>query len=241
MRLMWLLKTATPPKPSAQKKAEPAYRTLPPIYDEKIAANVYDHAMGAPVTLTQCELLSLSPEVRSQVREATSAKRTQPKEGNAKEIHTYAEDNLLAYAFDDIEQGDSQCHITTSTFVNVIHQPKTPPPGSIVIPDLYELYVNSLPQGAVPDRLVVAKESSALRAIHPLVDHQRHVEAILDPGSQIIPMAEDVCFDLGLAYDPTIVLNMQSANGEVDQSLGLACNVPIQIGDMTLYPSPYHP
>ena len=117
----------------------------------------------------------------------------------------------------------------------MIHQPKTPPPGSIIIPDPYELYVNSLPQGAVPDRLVVTKESSALRAIHPLVDHQRHVEAILDPGSQIIAMAEDVCFDLGLAYDPTIVLNMQSANGEVDQSLGLARNVPIQIGDMTLY------
>ena len=224
---------AAPPKPSAQKKAEPAYRTLPPIYDEKIAANVYDRAMDAPVTLTQRELLSLSPEVRSQVREATSAKRTQPKEGNAKEIHTYAEDDLLAYAFDDIEQGDSR--ITTSTFVNAIHQPKTPPPGSIVIPDPYELYVNSLPQGAVPDCLVVAKESSALRAIHPLVDHQRHVEAILDPGSQIIAMAEDVCFDLGLAYDPTIILNMQSANGEVDQSLGLARNVPIQIGDMTLY------
>jgi hypothetical protein len=48
-------------------------------------------------------------------------------------------------------------------------------------------------------------------------------------------MAEDVCFDLGLAYDPTIILNMQSANGEVDQSLGLVRNVPIQIGDMTLY------
>jgi len=73
----------------------------------------------------------------------------------------------------------------------------------------------------------VAKESSALQSIHPLVDHQQHVEAILDPGSQIIAMAEDICFDLRLAYDPTIVLNMQSANGEVDQSLGLAHNVPL--------------
>jgi len=225
---------AAPPKPTAQKKAEPAYRTLPPIYDEKIAANVYDRAMAASVTLTQRELLSLSPEVRSQVREATSAKRTQPKESNAKEIHTYAEDDSLAGALDDLEQSNPQ-YETTSTFINAVHQPHTPPPGSIVIPDPYETYVSSLPPGAVPDRLVVAKESSALRSIHPLVDHQRHVEAILDPGSQIIAMAEDICFDLGLVYDPTIVLNMQSANGEVDQSLGLARNVPIQIGEMTLY------
>ena len=41
--------------------------------------------------------------------------------------------------------------------------------------------------------------------------------------------------ELGLIYDPAIVLNMQSANGEVDRSLGLARNVPIQIGDITLY------
>ena len=223
------------PKPAAQKKAEPAYRTLPPIYDGKIAADVYDRAMEAPVTLTQRELLSLSPEVRSQVREATSAKRTQNKESGAKEIHTYSEDSALTDAFDDIDPGDPQYRLPTATFINAVHQPTTPPPGSIVIPDPYEVYVKSLPQGAVPDRLVVAKESSALRSIHPLVDHQRHVEAILDPGSQIIAMAEDICFDLGLIYDPAIILNMQSANGEVDQSLGLARNVPIQIGDMTLY------
>ena len=48
-------------------------------------------------------------------------------------------------------------------------------------------------------------------------------------------MAEEVCFDLGLTYDPTVILNMQSANGEVDQSLGLARNVPIGVGEITLY------
>jgi hypothetical protein len=223
------------PKPAAQKKPEPAYRTLPPIYDGKIAADVYDRAMAASVTLTQRELLSLSPEVRSQVREATSAKRTANKEGNAKEIHTYADDQNLAAALDDIEPGEAQYRLPTATFINSIHQTRTPPPGSLIIPDPYETYLKTLPIGAIPDRLVVAKESSALRSIFPLVDHQRHVEAILDPGSQIIAMAEEICFDLGLAYDPSVVLNMQSANGEVDQSLGLARNVPVQIGDITLY------
>ena len=36
-------------------------------------------------------------------------------------------------------------------------------------------------------------------------------------------------------YDPSIILNMQSANGEVNQSLGLARNVAMQIGNITLY------
>jgi len=53
-------------KPSAV----PAYCTLPPIYDEKIAANVYDHVMENG--------------------------HSQLKEGNMKEIHTYVEDDSLA-------------------------------------------------------------------------------------------------------------------------------------------------
>jgi hypothetical protein len=48
-------------------------------------------------------------------------------------------------------------------------------------------------------------------------------------------MSEDVCFALGLIYNPTIILNMQSANGEVDKSLGLARNVPFQLGSVTVF------
>ncbi|ETW76593.1 hypothetical protein HETIRDRAFT_455118 [Heterobasidion irregulare TC 32-1] len=48
-------------------------------------------------------------------------------------------------------------------------------------------------------------------------------------------MLEGICNKLVLIYDPEIVLNMQSANGEIDQSLGLARNIPFLIGDITLY------
>ena len=68
-----------------------------------------------------------------------------------------------------------------------------------------------------------------------LVDNQTHIESIIDPGSQIIAMSDAVCHDLGLHYDPRIQLNMQSANGTVDKSLGLAWNIPCRVGDITLY------
>ena len=48
-------------------------------------------------------------------------------------------------------------------------------------------------------------------------------------------MSEAACHALALIYDPCIHLCMQSANHEVDETLGLACNVPILIGDITLY------
>ena len=48
-------------------------------------------------------------------------------------------------------------------------------------------------------------------------------------------MSEEVCNALVLHYDPTIRLHMMSANGGVDQSLGLAQNVPFVVGDITVY------
>ena len=50
-----------------------ALKTFTPVYDPQIALDVYMQSMNAQVTLTQCELLSLSPEVRNQVQEATSS------------------------------------------------------------------------------------------------------------------------------------------------------------------------
>ncbi|KNZ78068.1 hypothetical protein J132_02360 [Termitomyces sp. J132] len=48
-------------------------------------------------------------------------------------------------------------------------------------------------------------------------------------------MSAEIASDIGLSYDPNIVLNMQSANGTMDRSLGLARNVPCTIGDVTIY------
>jgi hypothetical protein len=48
-------------------------------------------------------------------------------------------------------------------------------------------------------------------------------------------MSEETCHELSLVYDPAIRLNMQSANGSTDWSLGLARNVPFTIGSITLY------
>jgi hypothetical protein len=40
-----------------------------------------------------------------------------------------------------------------------------------------------------------------------VVNNQEQVETIIDPGSQVITMANSVCHELGLIYDPTIQLN----------------------------------
>src|SRR3979490_1967153 len=93
------------------------------------------------------------------------------------------------------------------------------PNDGIVVPDFYETYLKNLPPGVKADVLTVAKESHALRSIMMVVDGKEEIESIIDPGSHIAAMSEEVCHNLGQIYDPDIRVNMQSANGDVDLSL----------------------
>ena len=52
--------------------------------------------------------------------------------------------------------------------------------GGIIIPDIYETYLNNLEPGETLEELTV------------------------DPGSQIIMMSDNVCHNLGLPYDPSV-------------------------------------
>jgi hypothetical protein len=106
---------------------------------------------------------------------------------------------------------------------------------SITVPDVYETYIDSLAPGERPIPLDDAQELHALQSIMMVIDNREEVEGMIDPGSQIIAMSEAVCHDIGLVYNLSIKLNMQSANDGVDQSLGLSRNVPCKINTITLY------
>ena len=58
------------PDAQANKKSEPAYKQQPMIYKASIATDVYSRTMDMLITVTQQELLSLSPEVQAQIWEA---------------------------------------------------------------------------------------------------------------------------------------------------------------------------
>ena len=124
--------------------------------------------------------------------------------------------------------------LTMKTLTPALSNAK-PPPGAIIIEDPYEVYLHTAPEDRSSDCLTVAKESSALRTILPLINHNQFVESVLNPSSQVIAMSEATCHALALIYDPRILLHVQLANHEVDETLGLACNVLILVGDITLY------
>ena len=114
---------------------------------------------------------------------------------------------------------------------------RVPPPNATIIADPLETYLHEHPgdSNAADSKIMVTAESRALCAILPVIDGQDKVKAILDPGCQVVAMSEEICNALALHYDPTIRLHIMSANGGIDQSLGLARNVPFLVGDFMLY------
>jgi hypothetical protein len=209
-------------------KADPAYKTVAPVQSPKIVEEVYNRSMDTScVTLTPNELLAISAEIRQKFREAITPKRQAPSNPtvvNIAQIQSPQNQSPLPFAtIEEIEE----CARSIPAF--------SPPTDGIVIPDFYETYLNRLAPGQTPEVFTVARESHALRAINLHVNNKNSVEAILDPGCMIVAMSEAVCMSLSVIYDPSIVINMQSANGETDPTLGLARNVRCTVGEIVLY------
>jgi hypothetical protein len=211
------------------KRPDAAYKTLPPVHDPIIATSVFQRSMEAPITITQRELLSLSPEVRSQMRDSTTTRRVPNKDAITTQ-NLYTDDEDI-----DMDSLTTTYPVTTYAVSDAYNRPI--PQNAFVVSDPIESYYRSLGTNEDPDlnRLIVAGDSYAIRSVNALIDSRLRVECILDPGCQIIAMSESICHQLGLPYDPSIVLHMQSANGNLDQSLGLARNVPFQVATITMY------
>ena len=278
-------------RPAAREPAagrpEPAYATSAKIQDPRIAKAVYERAMETPITVTHRELLSLAPEVRAQMVDATVKKRVPREPVVQAMVESYAEDEeeeeakqqkaaareerraahmpaafvaatraadpssqpiysrepVLRATIEEIEDEDDdeptkkrKATASQPQVASFIAKARSTPVDSTVTADPSEAYLQERTSNGNPtEGVIVAAESNALRAILPLVDGQDRVEAILDPGCQIIAMSEEISNALAIAYDPAIRLTMVSANGGQDQSLGLARNVPFLVGDITLY------
>ena len=211
------------------KKPEPAYRTSPPIHDLLITETIFKQSMEAPITITQRELLSLSSEVQFQVRKSTTMRHLPNKD-----LPT-----THALAHQETDEGEEVTFPIFSAFS--LPEVTYAPDGSVTISDPVETYYGSLPPGFNPveEALTVSLKSSTIRIILAFVDNNQKMECILDPGCQVVTMSAICCHELGLTYDPSIKLNMQSANGTCNPSLSLACNVPFLI-DLLIFYLPVH-
>ena len=79
-----------------------------------------------------------------------------------------------------------------------------------------------------------APEMAHLRVVPVLVNGVTEEEALLDSGSQIVSMTRDVAAANKISWDPGLSIQLQSANGSLSRTCGLAKNVPFTLGDVTV-------
>ena len=73
--------------------------------------------------------------------------------------------------------------------------------------------------------MFIAKECESLRVVPTLINGIRQEEALLDSGSQIVSMSQEAAIACQVSWDPDTTINLQSANGQVEKTCGLAKNV----------------
>jgi hypothetical protein len=203
-------------------KSECAYTTMWQIYDAKVAHKVFEQILSTRITLSQQDLLSLMPELCVKIIDATVRK-------------CIARTDTQA-VLENIPEAAPSCSLEAHMPASFSKAIQELPTNATIIKDPYKaLLCQRLGGNGSDEPVKVAMESNALRVILPTIADQEQVEAILDPGCQIVAMSEEVCIALGIVYDPNVRLNMVSANGGVDQSLSLAKNVPFKIGEIMVY------
>jgi hypothetical protein len=215
-----------------------AYKVTAPIQSATIVDKVYTRSLKTPfITVTQEELMSIAPELRVRFRDAITPRKVAQKD---KEPSSSAPTNVAYHAIDDTllpfqdveELVSPEADITASYAFSHGDSPQLR--NGIIVPDPIESYLQSLHPDSKDVHFKEAMESHSLRVIQALVNDTEKIECVVDGGCQIVAMSEALCLVLGLIYDPTIYLTMESANGMLDRSLGLARHVPCQFGNILL-------
>lgn len=203
-------------------KNEPAYRHISSLDDENRVGTLTDKILTQPITIETSDLLGLSPQLRKELTKALAKKRVASRD-EAEEPELVDQDMIDTIDIDTFPP----------VGVEVLKFAIGPTPaGARILGDPVMQYLGSLPEGEEPKKIFVAKESQSLRTIFPLINGIDHVESVLDGGSQIVSMSEETAKHLKLTWDPDITIHMQSANGQVEKTLGLARNVSFVTGDI---------
>ena len=208
------------------------YKNRAPLQIDGRARDLIMEALKIPINLTTEDLLNVSESARQELKKLLTKKRLEKKvvafTQEPEVIGDVAEKDETTEHIDVRELPEATYEISTEEKDGV-------PKGSIIVNDPVVQYLSTMSPGEKPKSIVVARESQGLRAVYPLINSVGEVESLLDGGSQIVSMAKDIAVDLKIPWDPDITVQMQSANSSLEETLGLAKNVPFLFGNITVY------
>lgn len=228
------------PIPITGKKF-PAYRNKAPIENHDRIDDIVAKALKTPLSLSTEDLMVVSKDFRDGLKNLVTRKKIANDGIEVKKVNL----SDLAVASDSDSDGDYDrlsddaimvSDLPLSSFKISTVAADGVPLGSIICEDPVVQYYDGLAPGEEPKQIVVAaRESQSLRTVYPLINAEAQEECVLDGGSQIVSMSKVIAEELGIPWNPDIKVHMQSANKQVEKTLGLARNVPFLFDEITVY------
>jgi hypothetical protein len=202
---------------------------------------VVDEILEQTINLSLRKQLAVSPGVRKMVMQAL-------KNMNVRRTPTATYLSEMAYKVDETIYRDNEKVLAeTNQVVDIKDLPEVDTfevllqaegdleAGAVVHRDATVVFHQDVAPGDRDKVIIVANTSEALRSVYPVINKKEEVECILDPGSQIVAMDSRIAVGVGVNWDPDTTILMQSANGQLKKTLGLARNVPFAFGNLTVY------
>lgn len=224
---------------NTQSNDEKSYIVRAPVQKDGLGKKLARQAGETMISVSLRELWGVSPDVRDQTKAMlTKTRRSVLSKPDNKEFVVaeqalpFYDDDDLRLEYDALSMG--QLPPISSVFVTTVAEGHVPA-GSVVVQDPYVQYLASLGEDETPRQVWVARDSDSLRVVFPIVNSKAEVESVTDSGSQIVSTSYEQAVESGLSWDPDIQIYMQSANGTLEKSVGLAKNVPFKFGDITVF------
>lgn len=219
-----------------------AYKTKAPIESKVTSEELLSKILGTDVNVSLEELLSNAPGLREELKKQISKKRVSPEESEVRQVNRVeiTQFEMPFFEEESLPEVKKECYVHSSDLPRVQLLTATDvddrlQKGAMHMSDPVLQYLDSLSAEERDLRIIVAAESQPLRVLLATVNGLGVVDCLLDQGSQIVSMSEQIAHELGLGYNPNIRVKMQSANGGISSTLGLAKNVPFKFGDIVLY------
>ncbi|KAG6893508.1 hypothetical protein C0995_000313 [Termitomyces sp. Mi166 len=217
---------------TADRWQDGTYKTLAPAAtkEQEWTIKAFNTIWNHNIMMTVEGALAISQPLQNHFQEMVTPKRiTNTNMATISEIPDDSTDNVLLFQGKSPPETSANRSNANSLSASVMELE-----GTVGMVDPVEAFYSHWP----PEHrasLCVAKDTNLLRAIMVVINGKEEVECIVDSRLQIVSMSEEIAHHLGLVYDPMVVLNMQSTNGAIDQSQGLARNVPCTIAGLTIY------
>lgn len=200
-----------------------AYRNRAPVEAGLDVEKIIDNVLDLEIKLPLRDLAGISAVIQKEIRKQVT--KTRQSNDEVKQVHWVAEEEKPLIQVNSLPM--SSFMISSEVCDDI-------PEGYLVANDPVLQYLDANKE-AEANTLIVARPSEALRSVFGIINQIRQEECLLDSGSMIVSMSKEAAVQLGLSWDPSIRINMESASNHVEKTLGVARNVCFRIGGLNVF------